>query len=88
MIAADAPARVDGRDVKLDLKRVRGQIRTFSETVHRGEATGSTGRVFRHVVVVGIGGSYLGTEFVARALEAFELGADRTRSTKVQVVFD
>ncbi len=64
-------SEVDGRDVKPDLKRVREQIRTFSETVHRGDATGSTGRAFRHVVVVGIGGSYLGTEFVARALEAF-----------------
>ena len=68
---SDEPVRVDGRDVKPDLKRVLGQIRTFSETVHRGEVTGSTGQAFRHVVVVGIGGSYLGTEFVARALEAF-----------------
>ncbi|MBC2713317.1 MAG: glucose-6-phosphate isomerase [Desulfosarcina sp.] len=68
---SDVPVRVDGRDVKPDLKSVLSQIRTFSETLHRGEVTGSTGQAFRHVVVVGIGGSYLGTEFVARALEAF-----------------
>jgi glucose-6-phosphate isomerase len=67
---SDGPVVVDGQDVKADLKRVRGQIRTFSEKIHRGEITGSTGRVFRHVVVVGIGGSYLGTEFVAGALAA------------------
>ncbi|MDX2451577.1 glucose-6-phosphate isomerase [Desulfosarcina sp.] len=68
---SDVPVRLDGRDVKPDLKCVLEEIRTFSETVHRGETTGSTGQAFRHVVVVGIGGSYLGTEFVARALEAF-----------------
>lgn len=68
---SEVPVKVDGRDVKPDLKRVLEQIRTFSESIHRGDTTGSTGRVFRHVVVVGIGGSYLGTEFVARSLEAF-----------------
>ena len=68
---SDQPVRVDGRDVKPELKSVLGQIRSFSEAVHRGEITGSAGQAFRHVVVVGIGGSYLGTEFVARALEAF-----------------
>ena len=71
---SDHPVRVDGHDIKPDLKAVRNQIKTFCDAVHGGEITGSTGRSFRHVVVVGIGGSYLGTEFVARALEAF---ADR-----------
>ncbi|MGD8702736.1 MAG: glucose-6-phosphate isomerase [Desulfosarcina sp.] len=68
---SDTPLWVDGIDAKADLKRVRQQIREFSEAVHRGEIVGSTGLPFAHVVVVGIGGSYLGTEFVARALEAF-----------------
>lgn len=68
---SETPVKVDGRDVKADLKRVLEQIRAFSEGVHRGEVTGSGGRRFRHVVVVGIGGSYLGTAFVARALEAY-----------------
>lgn len=68
---SDRPVRVDGRDIKPDLKRVLDQIRSFSEAVHRGAITGTTGLPFRHVVVVGIGGSYLGTEFVARALDAF-----------------
>jgi glucose-6-phosphate isomerase len=62
---------VDGRDAKADLETFWRQIQQFSAAVHRGEITGSTGQPFRHVVVVGIGGSYLGTEFVACALEAF-----------------
>lgn len=65
------PVLVDGKDAKADLQDVLEQIRFFSKAVHQGEITGSTGQLFCHVVVVGIGGSYLGTEFVACALEAF-----------------
>jgi glucose-6-phosphate isomerase len=67
---SDEPIKVDGRNVKPALKNVLKQIRSFSESVHQGQLTGGSGRAFRHAVVVGIGGSYLGTEFVARALEA------------------
>ena len=68
---AGATVRVDGKNVVPELEAVRDEIRSFSKSVHRGDITGSTGKTFRHVVVVGIGGSYLGTEFVATALEAF-----------------
>ena len=71
---SDEPVIVDGRDVMPDLKRIRKQIRLFTEKIHSGADTGSGGLTVKHVVVVGIGGSYLGTEFVACALEAF---ADR-----------
>lgn len=65
-----ASISVDGRDVMPEIVRVREEIRTFTEKVHSGALTGSTGKPFRHVVVIGIGGSYLGTEFVATALQA------------------
>lgn len=68
---SDVTVQLDGRDVKTDLKKEREKVRRFAEAMHRGEITGSAGREFKHVVVVGIGGSYLGTEFVASALEAF-----------------
>ncbi|ABW67653.1 glucose-6-phosphate isomerase [Desulfosudis oleivorans] len=58
-------------DVTAEMARVRKEIREFSEAVHAGQITGATGKPFAHVVVVGIGGSYLGTEFVARALAAY-----------------
>jgi glucose-6-phosphate isomerase len=61
---------VDGENVIEALARVRDQINAFAEKVHSGEITGSTGKPFAHVVVVGIGGSYLGTEFVSTALAA------------------
>jgi glucose-6-phosphate isomerase len=65
------PIHVDGRDVKADLRKVLDQIQSFSKKVHDGVVRASDGKPFRHVVVVGIGGSYLGTEFVAGALEAY-----------------
>ena len=62
------PIVVDGEDIMPDIRRVRKEIRLFSEKVYSRAVTGSTGRPFRHAVVVGIGGSYLGTEFVSTAL--------------------
>jgi glucose-6-phosphate isomerase len=66
-----APIFLDGRDVKPDLVRVREEIRDFAAQVHSGRIAGAGGRPFAHVVVIGIGGSYLGTEFVATALAAW-----------------
>jgi len=42
-------------------------IGTFAAQVHRGERVGSSGP-FRNVLVIGIGGSALGPQFVAKAL--------------------
>jgi glucose-6-phosphate isomerase len=64
------PIRVAGKDVMPEIRRVRDQIRLFSEQIRDGRITGAGGRPFRHVVVIGIGGSYLGTEFVSTALAA------------------
>jgi len=64
----DAPVRVDGRDIKPDLLDVNRRVDRFAQDVHAGRLTGTTGRPFRHAVVIGIGGSYLGTQFVAHAL--------------------
>lgn len=62
---------VDDEDVMPEIKRVLTEIEAFTSAVHSGELTGTTGKAFKHVVVVGIGGSYLGTEFIARALEVY-----------------
>ncbi|MBW2406486.1 MAG: glucose-6-phosphate isomerase [Deltaproteobacteria bacterium] len=67
---SDDPVWVDGKDVMPSIRRVRNDIKTFVSNIHEGKITGSTGKVFNSVVVIGIGGSYLGTEFVANALHA------------------
>jgi glucose-6-phosphate isomerase len=65
---SDDPVLVDGKDVMPSIRKVRKDIKAFVSTIHEGKITGSTGKPFNTVVVIGIGGSYLGTEFVANAL--------------------
>lgn len=65
---SDKATVVSDVDVMPEIRRVRESVRDFTTAVHDGAITGSTGKRFRDVVVVGIGGSYLGTEFVSRAL--------------------
>ncbi len=66
---SDTPVYDNGRNVMSEIKAVREKIKSFTEAVHKGDIRGSTGMPFRDIVVVGIGGSYLGTEFIATALE-------------------
>ncbi|MFC1896676.1 glucose-6-phosphate isomerase, partial [Thermodesulfobacteriota bacterium] len=62
---------VDGVEVIAELRAVLEEIKAFSQRVRSGNIVGSTGKPFRHIVVIGIGGSYLGTEFVSEALAAY-----------------
>ncbi|MFZ2633706.1 MAG: glucose-6-phosphate isomerase [Desulfosalsimonadaceae bacterium] len=66
---ADKPVLNDGKDVMPDIRRIRDDIRKFADDVHSGKLTGPDGRRFEDVVVIGIGGSYLGADFAATALQ-------------------
>ncbi len=50
------------------IERVRGEVDQFSAKVHRAEITAPNGNAFRHVLLVGIGGSALGPQLVSDAL--------------------
>ncbi len=65
------PVRIDGTDVMPEIRRVRGEIKRFSTRILSGDITGATDKRFTDVVVIGIGGSYLGTEFISEALAAY-----------------
>jgi len=71
---SNEPVFIDGKDVMHDIKRVTDEIKVFSSKVLQGEIKGSTGKPFEHLVVIGIGGSYLGPEFVSSALEVYASG--------------
>ena len=62
------PIVVGGNDIMPDIRRIRDEIREFSGDVLAGRITAPDGSRFTDAVVIGIGGSYLGTEFVATAL--------------------
>jgi glucose-6-phosphate isomerase len=63
-----------GRDVMPDVRRVLGQIRSFTTQVHNGFWMGYTGRSVTDVVNIGIGGSDLGPVMVTRALKHYATG--------------
>ena len=59
---------VHHRDVVAEVLNVRRRVRDFTQRVRAGMWRGVTGRLLVDVVSVGIGGSYLGPEFVYEAL--------------------
>lgn len=70
----DKPAMVNGRDVMPDILATRHRMAKFVEDVRSGAWKSATGRPFRHVVNIGIGGSDLGPRLVAQALAASASG--------------
>jgi len=65
----DAVINVDGRNVVPEVWSVLDAMNAFSDRVRRGEWKGYTGKPLTDVVCIGIGGSYLGVEFVFEALK-------------------
>lgn len=59
---------VDGEDVVPAVHAVLDKIQDFTTRVRKGQWLGATGKPLTNVVSIGIGGSYLGPEFVFEAL--------------------
>ncbi len=59
-----APDKEIGGAIKEAIKRCKG----IAAAVHEGRICNEAGRPFRYLVVVGVGGSQLGFQFIARAL--------------------
>jgi len=66
--ARDAVINSDGANVVPEVWGVLDSMKAFSEKVRSGVWTGQTGKKLTDVVAIGIGGSYLGVEFVYEAL--------------------
>mmetsp|Transcript_9972 Transcript_9972/g.15051 ORF Transcript_9972/g.15051 Transcript_9972/m.15051 type:complete len:562 (-) Transcript_9972:155-1840(-) len=67
---------VDGADVVPDVHSVLDKISSFSEDVRSKRWVGATGKPLVNVISVGIGGSYLGPEFVYEALKTDPVGKE------------
>lgn len=63
-----ATIKVDGENVVPAVHQVLSSIRDFSDRVRSGEWVGASGKKLVDVIAIGIGGSYLGPEFVYEAL--------------------
>lgn len=54
-----------------DVQAVLEKIKTFSGAVHAGKHLGVTGNKLTNIVAIGIGGSYLGPEYLAEACRVY-----------------
>ncbi|MFH1577379.1 MAG: glucose-6-phosphate isomerase [Candidatus Margulisiibacteriota bacterium] len=65
------PIKVDGKDVMPEVNKVLAQIEKFTNEVLSGKRTGVTGKKIKNIVAIGIGGSYLGPEYLATAMGSY-----------------
>ena len=63
-----APALAPNEQLRRDIEETNARIREFAAEVHGAKINGAKGDRFRHVLLIGIGGSALGPQFVADAL--------------------
>src|SRR5205814_127898 len=55
-------------DLRRDIDETNARIKEFAAEVHRGKIAPQKGTHFKHVLLIGIGGSALGPQFIADAL--------------------
>jgi glucose-6-phosphate isomerase len=61
------PSLAPTADLRRDIEETNQRIKSFAADVHSGKIT-ANGKKFRHILLVGIGGSALGPQFIADAL--------------------
>ncbi len=66
-----ASIRVEGTDIVAEVHAVLGRMADFADRVRSGRWLGCTGKRIKHVINIGIGGSYLGPEMAYLALRPF-----------------
>src|SRR6266496_5287348 len=62
------PALAPSAQFRADIEETIKRIKQFAADVHAGKIAAEDGKRFRHVLLIGIGGSALGPQFVADAL--------------------
>merc|ERR1719271_542608 len=79
-----ASLTVDGRNVVADVWAVLDAIKGFSQKVRSGEWVGHTGKPLKDVLCIGIGGSYLGVEFVLEALRTDPKAGEKAKGRSLR----
>ncbi|MCH7527052.1 MAG: glucose-6-phosphate isomerase, partial [Planctomycetes bacterium] len=63
-----SPELAPTAEITQAIRDTLGEIKTFAAGVHEGTVAGAAGERFTHLLVIGIGGSALGPQFVCDAL--------------------
>lgn len=74
----------DGKNMVPEVHKVLAQISDFSQQIRAGALQGFTKKNLCNVVVIGIGGSYLGIEFVYEALRCHEAAVQGATGRKLR----
>ncbi|MCR5873510.1 glucose-6-phosphate isomerase [Phenylobacterium sp. J426] len=67
-----ADFKADGVPVSREVEATRAAMRTFAEAIRSGRKVGATGKPFRAIVHIGIGGSDLGPRLIWEALKPLD----------------
>ena len=62
------PALAPNAELRRDIEETNKRIKAFAADVHSGKIATANGKKFAHLLLIGIGGSALGPQFVADAL--------------------
>lgn len=62
------PALASNAQLRADIEQTNQHIKRFAADVHSGSITAAGGKKFKHILLIGIGGSALGPQFVSDAL--------------------
>jgi glucose-6-phosphate isomerase len=62
------PGLAPTAEIRKEIEDTINRLKKFAEDVHAGKITAENGKRFRHALLIGIGGSALGPQFVADAL--------------------
>jgi len=70
------PELAPNKRLRADVEQTNDRIRQFASDVHGGTITAANGERFQHVLLIGIGGSALGPQFVGDALASADAPVD------------
>ncbi len=67
------PIWQEGSDIAPDVAAALAQMAEFTQLIHQQQWRGCTGLPIKHIVTIGVGGSYLGTMMCVEALKDFAI---------------
>lgn len=66
---------LDGVDIMPEVRATLEKMREFVTRIHSGSHKGYTGKAIKHIVAIGIGGSFLGPKIMTEALKPYTVDA-------------
>lgn len=67
-----APELAPVRELQEEIRNTQNLVMDFARRIHQGTLLGQTSQKFRHILILGIGGSHLGPYFLSEALRKKE----------------